>query len=184
MRLARLLQSAAACILAATLAAGCSKSDANNKSGDTAAMAAGNSSSDGSTDQGAFNGSYIKTFPQVQTIAMHAFNGNVADAVAGREAFLKYNCVGCHGGLAGGAMGPSLRDSTWKFGGSDEQILTTLHNGRPAGMPAWKGKIPDATLKQIVVYIHSMRTPQEPTFFFSATDTTTIKPAFLTAANQ
>jgi mono/diheme cytochrome c family protein len=188
MRLARLLQSAAACTLAATLAAGCAKSDATTKTGDTAAMAStsgsANGSANGSTDQGTFNGSYTKTFPGVQQIAMRTFSGNQPDAVAGRQAFLKYNCVGCHGGLAGGAMGPSLRDDTWKFGGSDEQILNTLHNGRPAGMPAWKGKIPDPELKQIIAYIHSMRTPQEPTFFFAANDTSTIKPAFLAGTNQ
>ena len=192
MRLARLLQSAAACTLAATVAVGCAKSDAN-KNGDTAAMAAGNNgatagsgtaSNIGWKESGAFNGSYTKTFTDVQPVAMRTFSGNQADAVAGREAFLKYNCVGCHGGLAGGAMGPSLRDETWKFGGTDEQIMATLHNGRPAGMPGWKGKIPDKTLMQIVTYIHSMRTPQEPTFFFSATDTSTIKPAFLAGTNQ
>jgi len=184
MRLVRLLHSTAALAIAAAAATACSKSDAG-KSGDTAAVAGNStSSSAGTTDQGAFNGSYTKTFPGVQQIAMRTFNGNAQDAIAGRQAFLKYNCVGCHGGLAGGAMGPSLRDSTWKFGGSDEQILNTLHNGRPAGMPAWKGKIPDSTLKQIIVYIHSMRTPQEPTFFFAANDTSTIKPAFLAGTNQ
>jgi cbb3-type cytochrome c oxidase subunit III len=191
MRFARLLQSAAACTLAATVAVGCAKSDAN-KSGDTAAMAAGTSAGSGTAstsnvawnESGTFNGSYTKTFSDVQPVAMRTFSGNQADAVAGRQAFLKYNCVGCHGGLAGGAMGPSLRDTTWKFGGSDEQIMSTLHNGRPAGMPAWKGKIADKELMQIVAYIHSMRTPQEPTFFFSATDTSTIKPAFLAGTNQ
>jgi mono/diheme cytochrome c family protein len=186
MRLARLLQSAAACTLAAALAAGCGKSDAN-KNGDTAAMAAGNattSSSGNGSNGDSWNGSYTKTFPQVQQIAMRTFAGNQQDAVAGRQAFLKYNCVGCHGGLAGGAMGPSLRDDTWKFGGTDEQILSTLHNGRPAGMPAWKGKIPEKELTQIVAYIRSMRSAQEPTFFFAANDTTTIKPAFLAGSNQ
>ncbi len=188
MRLVRLLHSSLALAIAATAATACTKSD-DTKSGDTAKMAgtagtANTATNDGGMAQSDFNGSYTKTFPAVQQIAMRTFNGNQQDAVAGRQAFLKYNCVGCHGGLAGGAMGPSLRDSTWKFGGSDAQILNTLHNGRPAGMPAWKGKIPDAELKQIIVYIHSMRTPQEPTFFFSATDTTTIKPAFLTASTK
>ena len=188
MRLARLLHRAARLTAAAAVVVGasaCAKAD-TAKSGDTAAMAGTGtaSTSDGSTAQGTFNGSYTKTFPQVQAVAMRTFSGNQQDAVAGRQAFLKYNCVGCHGGLAGGAMGPSLRDDTWKFGGTDEQILNTLHNGRPAGMPAWKGKIPDAELKQIIVYIHSMRTPQEPTFFFAANDTSTIKPAFLAGTNQ
>jgi mono/diheme cytochrome c family protein len=119
---------------------------------------------------------------QVQKIAMRSFNGSAQQASAGRAAFMKYNCVGCHGGLAGGAMGPSLRDDQWKFGGTDEQILNTLHNGRPAGMPAWKGVASEEELKNIIVYIRSMRSPQEPTWFFSPTDTTT-KTAFLDASN-
>ncbi len=178
MRLVHLLKPALCAVAAASFAA-CSKSDSannaatadNNNGGAASGTADVASDAPGATPKGEFNGSYTETFPKVQTIAMRAnYAGNVQDAVAGRQAFLKYNCVGCHGGLAGGAMGPSLRDDTWKYGGTDEQILSTLHNGRPAGMPAWKGKIPDPELKQIIAYIHSMRTPQEPTFFFTTND--------------
>jgi cytochrome c oxidase cbb3-type subunit 3 len=190
MRLAHLLKPAL-CAAAAVSFAACSKSDSGNtaQSGENAgsgAPAAGTadiaSDAPGATPKGEFNGSYTETFPKVQTIAMRAnYAGNVQDASAGRQAFLKYNCVGCHGGLAGGAMGPSLRDDEWKYGGTDEQILNTLHNGRPGGMPGWKGKIPDPELKQIIAYIRSMRTPQEPTYFFTANDADQNKmTAFLT----
>jgi len=104
---------------------------------------------------------------------MRTFNGNRDDAVAGRQLFIKYNCYGCHGGLAGGAMGPSLRDDEWKYGGTDSAIASSVANGRPAGMPAWKGKIPDADMGKLLVYIRSLRTPEEPTFFFAVNDTTT-----------
>src|SRR5207248_9628605 len=33
----------------------------------------------------------------------------------GRRLFVQYNCSGCHGGRAGGGMGPSLRDQIWIY---------------------------------------------------------------------
>jgi cbb3-type cytochrome c oxidase subunit III len=79
---------------------------------------------------------------------------------------VEYNCYGCHGGLAGGAMGPSLRDTVWKFGGTDAQIQATINEGRPYGMPAWGKTLSDAQVKDIIAYIRSMRTTAEPKFFF------------------
>ena len=40
----------------------------------------------------------------------------------GRRLFNWYNCSGCHGGHAGGGMGPSLRDPVWLYGNRDDQI--------------------------------------------------------------
>ena len=39
------------------------------------------------------------------------YEGNVQAEHDGRQLFLSYNCVGCHGGRAGGGMGPSVLDS-------------------------------------------------------------------------
>lgn len=179
MQLGALLKGTVCTIALALTAAACSKG------GDQNATAAG-----GGTDRSTGSGGGVANanentgdnIAQVQKIAMRQFTGSAEAASAGRAAFMKYNCVGCHGGLGGGAMGPSLRDDEWKFGGTDEQILNTLHNGRPAGMPAWKGVASEEDLKNIIVYIRSMRSQQEPTWFFSPTDTTT-KAAFLDASN-
>jgi cytochrome c oxidase cbb3-type subunit 3 len=116
--------------------------------------------------------------PKTAEIALHDFHGDAKLAVQGRQLFLKYNCYGCHGGLAGGAMGPSLRDTTWKYGGSDSLIYHTIHDGRPMGMPAWGGALSDAEIKALITYIHSLRTRAEPQFFFAASgDTTSAAPA-------
>ena len=98
-------------------------------------------------------------------------------ALEGRQLFLSHNCYGCHGGLAGGAMGPSLRDTTWKYGGSDSLIYRTIHDGRPMGMPAWGGAFSDAQIKALVSYIHSLRTKAEPQFFFAAAGDSTANTA-------
>jgi cytochrome c oxidase cbb3-type subunit 3 len=90
------------------------------------------------------------------------YAGDAAAAAAGRRLFLAYNCYGCHGGRAGGGMGPSLRDSTKQYGSSDTQLFATIVEGRPAGMPAWGGRIPDAQIWQIITYIRTLGTPEEP----------------------
>ncbi len=51
-------------------------------------------------------------------------------------------------------------DDEWIYGGRLEQIHQTLVEGRPNGMPAWGGKIPDEQLWQIAAYVRSMSLPQ------------------------
>ena len=80
----------------------------------------------------------------------------------GRRLFNWYNCSGCHGGHAGGGMGPSLRDPVWLYGNRDDQIFDTIAQGRSKGMPAWGTKIPEQQIWELVAYIKSMGTPQEP----------------------
>jgi mono/diheme cytochrome c family protein len=117
----------------------------------------------------------------VENVATRPFHGNVQQARMGRYLFVEYNCYGCHGGLGGGAMGPSLRDTIWKYGGTDQQIHASIADGRPLGMPAWKQTLSDSQINDIVTYIRSLRTSAEPTFFFigepALMDSLGIKPA-------
>lgn len=80
----------------------------------------------------------------------------------GRRLFMWYNCYACHGPHGGGAIGPSLRDRTWRYGGSDAQIFASIAQGRPNGMPTWGNKIPEIQIWQLVAYIKSLGTPGEP----------------------
>jgi cytochrome c oxidase cbb3-type subunit III len=80
----------------------------------------------------------------------------------GRQLFVYFNCSGCHGGRAGGGMGPSLRDEDWLFGNKDAQIFSSIAEGRAHGMPSWHKQLtPDQTWK-LVTYIKSLRTRNEP----------------------
>lgn len=90
------------------------------------------------------------------------YAGNAAAATEGRQLFVQYNCSGCHGGRAGGAMGPSLRDSLWIYGNSDVQLFGTIVEGRSAGMPAWGGRIPPDQIWKLITYIRTLGTAQEP----------------------
>ena len=90
------------------------------------------------------------------------YTGNGAAEAEGRQLFVQYNCSGCHGGRAGGGMGPSLRDASWIYGGSDVQIYDSIFEGRPNGMPTWGTKLSAAQIWKIVAYIRTLNTAREP----------------------
>lgn len=67
------------------------------------------------------------------------------------------NCAICHGSDARGAKGfPNIADNDWLYGGSPEQIKTTIMNGRNGGMPAWKAVIGDKGVKDVASYVLSL----------------------------
>jgi cytochrome c oxidase cbb3-type subunit III len=90
------------------------------------------------------------------------YAGDAAAAATGRQLFTGFNCAGCHSGYAGGGMGPNLRDSLWIYGSEDVQIFSTIAEGRPYGMPAWGGRLPDDQIWRLVTYIKTLGTSAEP----------------------
>ena len=80
----------------------------------------------------------------------------------GRKLFVRFNCSGCHGGRAGGGMGPSLRDVDWIYGNSDAQIFSSIAQGRAHGMPSWQTRLTADQTWKLVAYIKSLRTRNEP----------------------
>ncbi len=86
------------------------------------------------------------------------YYNNAAAVNDGKRLFGQYNCSGCHSN-GGGGMGPSLMDDEWIYGSRLEQIHQTLVEGRPNGMPAWGGKIPDDQLWDLSAYVRSMSLP-------------------------
>lgn len=83
-------------------------------------------------------------------------------ATEGRRLFVQMNCSGCHGGHAGGGMGPSLRDVDWMYGDASAQIFSSVAEGRAHGMPAWGTQLPEDQIWKLVAYIETLRTPAEP----------------------
>ena len=80
----------------------------------------------------------------------------------GRKLFVQFNCAGCHGGRAGGGMGPSLRDPAWRYGSTPDRIFNSIAQGRGQGMPSWGARIPEQQIWLITAYVSSLRTPDEP----------------------
>jgi cytochrome c oxidase cbb3-type subunit III len=89
------------------------------------------------------------------------YNGDRNAAGEGRQLFVRFNCSGCHGGRAGGGMGPSLRDVDWMYGATDAQVFSSIAEGRAHGMPAWGTKLNEDQIWKLVAYIKTLRTQNE-----------------------
>ena len=101
--------------------------------------------------------------PRPEPPAMkNPYAGDDAALQSGRKLFVSFNCSGCHGGHAGGGMGPSLRDADWIYGKQPADIFDSIAEGRAHGMPAWGTLLPPQYIWQLVGYIQARRTPQEP----------------------
>jgi len=83
------------------------------------------------------------------------FQENAWGISEGKRLFEQYNCSGCHS-HGGGGMGPPLMDEKWIYGSRPGNIFETIVEGRPNGMPSWRGKITDTQIWQIVAYVQSM----------------------------
>ena len=83
------------------------------------------------------------------------------DEAAGMRgaAIFAAQCASCHGedGTGDRTIGaPDLTDQAWIFGGEYRDIYNTVYNARNAHMPAWSGRLDDATIKALAVYVHSL----------------------------
>ena len=73
----------------------------------------------------------------------------------GKTLFQQFNCVGCHA-QGGGGMGPPLMDEKWIYGSDPQNIFATIIEGRPNGMPSFRGRIQDHQVWLLVAYVRSM----------------------------
>lgn len=73
----------------------------------------------------------------------------------GKRLYKWMNCAGCHFN-GGGGIGPALMDDEWVYGSEMENVVRTILEGRPNGMPSFRTKIPDEQVWQIAAYVRSM----------------------------
>jgi len=83
------------------------------------------------------------------------YEHNAHAVSAGKRLWTWYNCNGCHAN-GGGGSGPALMDDVWIYGGDAGTVYLTIANGRPNGMPAFAGRIPQDQLWQLAAYVRSM----------------------------
>jgi cytochrome c oxidase cbb3-type subunit III len=106
-------------------------------------------------------------FPAVQTSELQAgpkstdpsggaFQESRWAVSQGQTFYEQYNCAGCHSPGGGGGMGPPLNDDEWIYGSDPENVFATIVEGRPNGMPSFRGKIDNAQLWQLVAYVRTM----------------------------
>lgn len=80
-------------------------------------------------------------------------------ATAEGEAVFKQNCSSCHGDNGKGKRefgAPNLADSLWLYGGDKQNIIQQVNNPRHGVMPTWEARLPDSTIKQLTIYVHSL----------------------------
>jgi cytochrome c oxidase cbb3-type subunit 3 len=83
------------------------------------------------------------------------YDNNSPALAEGQFLYTKMNCVGCHA-HGGGGMGPALMDDKWRYGGRIDQIAATIAEGRPNGMPSWRGKLTDDQIWKLAAYVRSL----------------------------
>lgn len=68
-------------------------------------------------------------------------------------------CAACHqpDGKGNQELGaPNLTDGIWLYGGDRNSIYRSIFYARNGSMPAWAGRLDDATLKMLAIYVHSL----------------------------
>lgn len=87
---------------------------------------------------------------------VNPYEGDAGKLAEGSKLFISYNCMDCHGADGSGAMGPSLQDGRWHFGGTNGEVFQSIYEGRPDGMPSFGGRISDADIWRLVTYVRSV----------------------------
>lgn len=91
------------------------------------------------------------TIPKVEA----PYDDNAWAVSEGKTLFNTMNCSGCHFD-GGGGIGPALMDDEWIYGSEPQQIFSSIADGRPNGMPAWKYKLSNQQIWELVSYVRSL----------------------------
>ena len=94
-----------------------------------------------------------------ETEDVAARNPYAGDGVAiaeGRDLYLQMNCAGCHGPNGGGGIGPPFADADWIYGDQPENVVQSILQGRPNGMPSFAGRLPAAHAWKIAAYVETI----------------------------
>ncbi len=87
-----------------------------------------------------------------------ALSGHGETNADGAQIF-EQQCAACHGedGTGNAELGaPNLTTGLWLYGGSRQEIIQQISNPRHGVMPSWTGRLGDAEIKQLTVYVHSL----------------------------
>lgn len=82
-----------------------------------------------------------------------------ADAAARGETVYIENCAACHGDVGEGIRdlgGPRLNDAIWLYGGTHAEIVAQISDPKQGVMPAWANRLPEVTIRQLALYVHSL----------------------------
>jgi cytochrome c oxidase cbb3-type subunit 3 len=93
--------------------------------------------------------------PMPEPDVINVYESNAYAISEGKRLYASWNCVGCHS-WGGGGMGPPLMDAEWIYGAEPENIVATIVEGRPNGMPSFRNRISNQQLWQLAAYVRSL----------------------------
>ncbi len=115
------------------------------------------------SDMPAFGKDELLEKAQIAEVVEHvlALSGQDHDAAKAKAGALVFadNCAACHGedGTGDRELGaPNLADAIWLYGGDRDTITYTVNNSRAGMMPNWLGRLTDAQVKQVALYVHGL----------------------------
>ena len=100
--------------------------------------------------------SELQAGPKTSDPMVSTYQENRWAVSQGQSFYNQFNCSGCHAPGGGGGMGPPLNDAEWIYGSDPENIFATVIEGRPNGMPSFRGKIGNSQIWQLAAYVRSM----------------------------
>jgi cytochrome c oxidase cbb3-type subunit 3 len=74
----------------------------------------------------------------------------------GQRLYKWMNCGTCHGAAGGGGMGPPLMDDQWRYGSAMADIVATIDQGRPNGMPSFHSRLTGQQRAQLAAYVRAL----------------------------
>jgi cytochrome c oxidase cbb3-type subunit 3 len=83
------------------------------------------------------------------------YEGNAYHVGEGARHYEEFNCITCHA-HGGGDIGPALIDTNWAYGGSIEQIVATITQGRPNGMPSFRNLMTPTQIWETAAYVRAL----------------------------
>ncbi len=66
-------------------------------------------------------------------------------------------CVACHGENAKGGIGPDLTSSKYKYGKSRLEIIKSIGEGRPGGMPSFSSQLDKEQVESLVEFVLTLK---------------------------
>ncbi len=93
--------------------------------------------------------------PAAENYALTGYEETAYALSQGQQLYNSFNCVGCHA-HGGGGIGVPLIDDQWIYGSEPQQIFATIVQGRPKGMPSFRGRPTDKQVWELTAYVRSL----------------------------
>ena len=97
-----------------------------------------------------------ETLAPFEGMAIDQLAANPQAVALGQSVFGNF-CATCHGSDARGARGfPNLTDASWQWGGSPDEVATSVIHGRQAAMPAMEAMLGEQGATEVAVYVQQL----------------------------